>query len=546
MPTANDIKLFGSKAMNDDATGGGRRSGTIVQSATLNNVFAAVNGSDRANGRTNVRRVWPSVASADDTVLQGATVSFNDLPTDAAVSVFLWQFGDATTTRAAAVQALADSVTFGNLVNVQGFATLAPSGFPDIKVAVGQKINSVWVELPLRPLVGAVISNAINGGQPKPVILTIGSFEEVDNGATGWRYLNCTVGGSENNWSSNVNSPMAVTAQYQTVLTGGDVRPYAGLTTSAAAAVNDRVLSLASLNIRLAAPAANTGFPQIAGGATKEARAVFLGDGAILRHEASLAAVTVTNGQTQNAGRTDLDQLSLIGNNGVEIARFLKNGPTVVAGSTANLAAGTVTHNNVSGYSQPVTMRHGIAERVSITCVMGSGPSPNSVGLSQPLARAFPSGSVLFTTTPASDVQSSAPLTFAQQAWTNVWSDSPIGNVIPLFYTGAVAVRNDGAETERWTVVMKTATTFDLFSQTLGKIASNVSTLSNYSPINPETGYPYFTLASSAWAPAPIVGSTQRFNTKAASLPVWVGRCVTPSSPTGTDRAVLRMGGSVA
>jgi hypothetical protein len=122
MPTANDIKLFGSKAMNDDATGGGRRSGTIVQSATLNNVFAAVNGSDRANGRTNVRRVWPSVASADDTVLQGATVSFNDLPTDAAVSVFLWQFGDATTTRAAAVQALADSVTFGNLVNVQGLS----------------------------------------------------------------------------------------------------------------------------------------------------------------------------------------------------------------------------------------------------------------------------------------------------------------------------------------------------------------------------------------------------------------------------------------
>ena len=80
--TAADLKFFASAVMSDLATAGGARSSTLVQNGTLNNLFASFSSADRSTGRTNIRKLWPSISNADTAALIGASVAINELPTD--------------------------------------------------------------------------------------------------------------------------------------------------------------------------------------------------------------------------------------------------------------------------------------------------------------------------------------------------------------------------------------------------------------------------------------------------------------------------------
>ena len=54
----------------------------------------------------------------------------------------------------------------------------------------------------------------------------------------------------------------------------------------------------------------------------------------------------------------------------------------------------------------------------------------------------------------------------------------------------------------------------------------------DFSPINPVTGVPYFTVKKEGWGAGWASGNVLRFNTIAATYPVWVIRTVKQSEPT--------------
>jgi hypothetical protein len=170
--------------------------------------------------------------------------------------------------------------------------------------------------------------------------------------------------------------------------------------------------------------------------------------------------------------------------------------------------------------------------------------STGVVSLVGVLAVTFPIGSKVTRLVALGSLQAQANNIFAQQTWTRSWSDAAIGSSISSRYSGSIAMVNEGGVTDRWACVFTSSTQYNLLSERLGQIGSgNIAT--DYLPLNPMTNEPYFTLAAAGWGTGWLPGNALRFNTVAASSPLWLNRLVKPSTAAGTDQATLFMRGDV-
>lgn len=163
------------------------------------------------------------------------------------------------------------------------------------------------------------------------------------------------------------------------------------------------------------------------------------------------------------------------------------------------------------------------------------------------LGHTYSSGARVGSLLDLGDMGSKALGSFSQQAWTRVFSDAQIGNSIAANYnrsSGNIAVTNDGTITERWAIVFTSATDFKLIGENVGQVATG-STTASFAPNNPLTGHAYFTIDTAGWGSGWAVGNVLRFNTQGARAPLWMLRCVSPSSPGGDDSAILEMRGGV-
>lgn len=166
------------------------------------------------------------------------------------------------------------------------------------------------------------------------------------------------------------------------------------------------------------------------------------------------------------------------------------------------------------------------------------------VTLTAGLTNAFPTGSKMTRPVALGALQAVANNLIAQQTWTRTWSDTLIGTSIAARYSGAITMTNEGGATDRWACVFTSSTQFNLISERLGQIAAgNVAT--NFLPLNPMTNEPYFTLLATGWGSGWLPGNVLRFNTRAASSPMWLSRLVKPSVAAGTVQASLFMRGDV-
>lgn len=257
-------------------------------------------------------------------------------------------------------------------------------------------------------------------------------------------------------------------------------------------------------------------------------------DVVVLHHSADVAAATYANGNTVNCGRTNLASVRVIGSNGAGI----------LTGWTVNLATGILTVVDISGWAQPVTVRHTIEHMAVVSGV----PTAQSVLLNRPLTREFPSGSRLSSALVLGDLTGQVGVAFSQQTWTEVWSDSRIGGGISAQYqqlSNPITVSNIGAVNERWAIIFTTSSAFRVIGETLGQITTG-DINSVLSPINPATGQPYFTLAALGWGGGWSAGNVLRFNTRGANYPVWVARVVRPSAPSSApDSLTLAIRGDI-
>ena len=182
-------------------------------------------------------------------------------------------------------------------------------------------------------------------------------------------------------------------------------------------------------------------------------------------------------------------------------------------------------------------------ETATIAQVNYASPGVTFTG---PLSRAYPAGSTVSLLLSGLGVAQAAVTLqpFALQTWTRAWTDAlPAGALPPsVAYSGTPEVVSAGAITERWALVFRSPTVFDLVGERLGTIASgNVG--SDFAPLNPMTNTPYFTLRSALWGTGAMPGNAVRFNTKAASVAVDVHRSVaagsTASGTTGVKLLIV-------
>ena len=98
-----------------------------------------------------------------------------------------------------------------------------------------------------------------------------------------------------------------------------------------------------------------------------------------------------------------------------------------------------------------------------------------------------------------------------------------------------MALKSNGAVTERWLIRFTGESTFQLYGETLGLVVQG-DTVTDLAPPNPATGKPYFTLPSAAFGGGWSAGNCIRFNTYGTPMPVWILRSVQPSAARQTEK----------
>lgn len=256
-----------------------------------------------------------------------------------------------------------------------------------------------------------------------------------------------------------------------------------------------------------------------------------VGSYVVVGHTGALPPATVSNGQTLDCARTRLSRVRLVGNDGAVIH----------TGYTADLDAGTVTIVDATGYSQPVTLQHRIEDLVRVSDVQIDG----TLTFTRQLSHDFPMGSIVSSALMTGTLRARVSHLFDQQTWNGTsWLDTVSGSPATATYNDTAApleVTNAGALTERWALRFTNSTTFECIGENVGLIATG-SINTDFSPVNPISGTPYFTLRALGWGSGWAAGNILRINTVGAMHPFAVIRTVQQGPPAGIDYSFELLG----
>ena len=267
-----------------------------------------------------------------------------------------------------------------------------------------------------------------------------------------------------------------------------------------------------------------------------------IGETVIVHHTLNQTLVNpLVADTTYPLSRANVDQIWLEDSAGSRI-------PT--AQYTVNLVAGsihTAVGLNLTGYQQPIKAFTTLEDEALIIGIAG-----NNLSLNQALTHDYPldGHSYVSSIYRMGYLRASVSVPFAQQAWTEVWSDTRIGNAITPQYNHAVyppVATNQGAITERWRIQFTSTTLVNVIGEKVGQIATGLSITASIAPINPNTGVPYFTLDEDGWGAAWQPGHLLRFNTTGAHRGIGAVRVVQPSPhvPGVSDRIRITYLGDV-
>lgn len=208
-----------------------------------------------------------------------------------------------------------------------------------------------------------------------------------------------------------------------------------------------------------------------------------------------------------------------------------------------DLDAGTLQLNgmfDMSFYTAPLTAKYRIMDIALVIETDISG----RVTLSTPITHDYSTAAVFSSMLLAGDMQARAFNVFGQKSWSGVWSDSLIGDATTSrlqVTNNPIVVTNRDAIEERWALVFASSTSFRIIGETVGEIgAGSTSTLT--APINPMTGYPYFTIPVEAWGIGWSANNVVRINTAASKYPIWIGNAIQQHQGSSKDNYDFTIG----
>ena len=258
------------------------------------------------------------------------------------------------------------------------------------------------------------------------------------------------------------------------------------------------------------------------------------GDLVVIANTDETAPATKTNGQQIDSGRTRLGWVKVLDNDGLAVSSTRY---------TLDRAGGKVTMDDVSGLSQPLTLRHTIADLRMITDAQISGV----LTLSRALSFEFPTeGTIVAGCLLHGDRRARVSTVFDQNSWDGTWKDVISGSAATAtldVIAHPVVVTNEGAETERWVLRWTNTTNVELIGETRGLVFSGAFN-ANIAPINPRTrdegglnGVPYLTIPVAANGGGWSAGNVVRINTVGAIAPIWMARSIMQSDEPLGDGA---------
>lgn len=258
------------------------------------------------------------------------------------------------------------------------------------------------------------------------------------------------------------------------------------------------------------------------------------GSFAVLGNTATVGPLTPANGQVIDLGRVRLSRARVIGSDNAVIN----------VGYTVDLEAGLLTVVDKSTWAQPVTIEH----RVEDTVLVSDAQINGQITFTRPLTHAYPLGSFISSAIVAGDMHARVSLTFDQQTWSNVFSDTIVGSPATGTFdtiSHPITITNAGGLTERWAIVFTSSNAFNVIGEHVGVIAVG-TTNSDLAPLNPATNAPYFNVPFAGWGLGWVPGNVLRFNTVGAEFPLWVIRTIQqgPATVDG-DRFQLAIRGDV-
>lgn len=118
-------------------------------------------------------------------------------------------------------------------------------------------------------------------------------------------------------------------------------------------------------------------------------------------------------------------------------------------------------------------------------------------------------------------------------AWTEV---SVGGTYDETIYP--VIMYNDGTERDSWTITFTSGTAFTCSGANEGSVGSGGVT-ADFSPTNPNTGQPYFTIDKDGWGGTWLSGDTVTFTTDPAGFPIWWKETVPPATAQESDNLTV-------
>ncbi len=104
--------------------------------------------------------------------------------------------------------------------------------------------------------------------------------------------------------------------------------------------------------------------------------------------------------------------------------------------------------------------------------------------------------------------------------------------------TYPVIQHNDGSEEDTWTLTFTSATAFTCAGLYNGAVGSGVIT-GDFSPTNPNSGQPYFTIDKDGWGGTWIAGNTVVFQTHPGAVPIWWKEVVPAATSEEPDNLAI-------
>lgn len=258
------------------------------------------------------------------------------------------------------------------------------------------------------------------------------------------------------------------------------------------------------------------------------------GDSIAITELKTMVLPTNAPNDTFNLGFERLSDVNVVDANGLKVSFDYLD---------IDLDAGTLKLNgllDMSGYTAPLTAKYRIMDIALVIETDISG----RVTLSTPITHDYSTAAVFSSMLLAGDMQARAFNVFGQQSWGGIFSDTLIGNATTSqlqVTNNPIVVTNRDAITEKWALVFTSATAFRIIGQTVGEIGSGTtSTLT--APINPMTGYPYFTIPQGAWGIGWSANNVVRINTAAAKYPIWIGNAIQQHQGSSSDNYDFTIG----